>query len=232
MVQDQNKMSTINWVYGFDDYVQIYDLTKEDLSKNILEFPGVVGSFNAKATISGGRVTSAGRIYQLSEDEMASYADDVLQKNIADLRAHHERLQIDTEQSLGQVIEAWTKTKETFLDDYRTGKPAGRYLPVDLPDLPFTSQQFDLVLCSHLLFQRPLPAGVSGVGLLETLCGIAEEVRLYPLLDNQGKITDDLGPLMLDLQQKNYGVEVREVAYTLQKGGNAMLRIWAQACVV
>ena len=55
-------------------------------------------------------------------------------------------------------------------------------------------------------------------------------MRIFPLLDNQGKMSDELGPLMLSFQKKNYGVEVREVAYQTLKGGNAMLRIWEQEC--
>ncbi len=30
------------------------------------------------------------------------------------------------------------------------------------------------------------------------------------------------------LQERDYGIEVREVPYKLQKGSNAMLRIWTK----
>lgn len=41
---------------------------------------------------------------------------------------------------------------EKFLLDYEIGKTAGRYLQQSLPNLEFADNQFDLCLCSHLLF--------------------------------------------------------------------------------
>jgi len=39
-----------------------------------------------------------------------------------------------------------------FLADYPQGKRAGRYIPGELPKLPFSDDAFDLALCSHFLF--------------------------------------------------------------------------------
>ena len=37
---------------------------------------------------------------------------------------------------------------------------------------------------------------------------------------------------MLALQARDFGVEVKAVNYEFQKGGNAMMRVWAQTCAV
>ena len=47
-----------------------------------------------------------------------------------------------------------------------------------------------------------------------------------------GGLSDELGPVMLLLQEHDYGVEVREVPFHQQVGGNAMLRVWSQTCDV
>lgn len=225
-------MTMPGWIYNFSDYEQMYGLSEKDLTKKILEFPGVVGSFNAQASAMGANVLSAGPLFALSTDEMTAYANDFFERQVLALSKNPKRLKAFSQEKKKQVMMLWEESKALFLHDYPIGKAAGRYVPVNLDNLPFKTHEFDLALCSHLLFQKALPKGVSAIDLLQQLCDIALEVRLYPLLDDSGKITDELGPLMLALQARNYGVEVREVAYELQEGGNAMLRIWAQACVV
>ncbi|EKD77859.1 MAG: putative cytosolic protein [uncultured bacterium] len=98
-----------------------------------------------------------------------------------------------------------------------------------LPRLPYATNQFDLALCTDFIFHHGLPSE-DIASTVKELCRIASEVRLFPLLDNQGKMSNELGPLMLMLQKKNYGVEVREVPDQTGKGRNAMLRIWEQEC--
>ncbi len=41
---------------------------------------------------------------------------------------------------------------EEFLLDFPLGRREGRYVVGSLPQVPFTSQEFDLALCSHVLF--------------------------------------------------------------------------------
>ena len=93
-----------------------------------------------------------------------------------------------------------------------------------------SDQQFDLALCLHQLFNEDdLDYQVK---TLFELCRIAEEVRIFPLLNANGELTPSLGPVMQALQENNFGVEVREVPFEFRNGGNAMLRIWSQSCVV
>lgn len=97
-----------------------------------------------------------------------------------------------------------------------------------LPHLPYKTHQFDLVLCTDFIFHHAL-SHEKITEIVKELCRVAEEVRIFPLLNHQGKMSDALGPLMLMLQKKNYGVEVRQVPY---QSGNAMLRIWGVECEV
>jgi len=98
-----------------------------------------------------------------------------------------------------------------------------------LPTLPYKTHEFNLALCTDFIFHHDLSAEKMNA-ILKELCRIAEAVRIYPLLDSRGKMPESLGPLMLSFQQKNYGVEIREVSYHTLKGGNAMMRIWEQEC--
>ncbi|OJY02973.1 MAG: hypothetical protein BGO90_02450 [Legionella sp. 40-6] len=61
---------------------------------------------------------------------------------------------------------------------------------------------------------------------------VAREVRIFPLIDKEGQTSELLGPVLLQLQKEQFGVEVREIDYHLHQAENAMLRIWAQKCDV
>lgn len=97
-----------------------------------------------------------------------------------------------------------------------------------LPRFPYKTHQFDLALCTDFIFYHSHSSEEIAV-LVEELCRVASEVRIFPLMDSTGKASKELGPLMLILQKKNYGVEVRSCMF---KNSNAMLRIWEQECIV
>lgn len=222
-------VSAASWIYDFSDYQQMYDLTKGDLTKSIFDFSAGIASFNAEATQRGMSVISMDLMYAASEKEMHEQAKAFLQQVISQLKETPERLNKPSETAVNEVIHLWEKTEKLFLADYALGRSQLRYQPINLPQLPYPAHQFDLALCTDFIFHHALSReAVSAV--LQELCRVAEEVRIFPLLDNQGKMPQELGPLMLMLQQKNFGVEVREVSYHTLEGGNAMLRIWQQEC--
>lgn len=100
-----------------------------------------------------------------------------------------------------------------------------------LPHLPYATNAFDLALCTDFIFYHQLSMK-DIMSIISELCRIASEARIFPLLDHQGKNSEDLGPLLLMLQQKNYGVEVRQVPYQTGISANAMLRVWEHECKV
>lgn len=113
-------------------------------------------------------------------------------------------------------------------------KPEGITLvsAADLPNLPFKDNQFDLALCAYFLFSRKELSAVFHLAAIKEMCRVAGEARIYPLVDEEGEPSEILPQIMLQLQQENYGLELKEVADEFQKGGNAMLRVWSQACSV
>ena len=99
--------------------------------------------------------------------------------------------------------------------------------------LPFANFTFDLALCPDLLFADVADQNAAfNLQQIRELARVAKEVRIYPLSNNHGLPSPLLGPVLLGLQQDNYGVEVRDVTTTLHPKGNAMLRVWAQQCQV
>lgn len=99
--------------------------------------------------------------------------------------------------------------------------------------LPYADFAFDFALCSHYLF-TDLDEQTTDFHLqvIRELARVAKEVRISPLINHEGKTSEFLGPVLLGLQQDNYGVEVRNVDTQSEQNVNAMLRVWAQQCML
>lgn len=218
-----------NWIYDFSDYQQMYDLSESDLSKKIIDVSAGMASFNAEAKQRDIHVVSVDATYTLSDNDMQHYAKQFLQEMTTQLNQHRERLRDPSDAMEKQVSALWKKTETLFLQDYHEGKIQKRYQPLLLPKTPFALHQFDIALCTDFIFHHLLSFD-DIVSIVTELCRVATEVRIFPLQDNAGRISDELGPLMLMLQKRNCGVEVREVPFKTLKGSNAMLRIWEQEC--
>jgi len=115
---------------------------------------------------------------------------------------------------------------ERFLGDYETGKREGRYVAAELPDLPFAADSFGIAVCSHFLFlysgQLSFQFHLDSIrGLLQ----VAEEVRLFPLLELGANPSRHVHSVMKRLREDGYRVTIEVVDYEFQKGGNQMARI-------
>jgi hypothetical protein len=59
------------------------------------------------------------------------------------------------------------------------------------------------------------------------LCRVAQEVRIFPLVDFNGARSPYLDPLLRELERVGLRAEVVRVPYEFQRGGDCMLRVRA-----
>lgn len=113
-----------------------------------------------------------------------------------------------------------------FLSDYPQGVEQGRYVDGELPRLPFADGEFDLAVCSHLLFlySEQLSDEFHAASIRE-LCRVAGEVRVFPLLELGAKPSRHLQVVAACLNAEGYAVTVGPVPYEFQRGGNQMMRM-------
>jgi hypothetical protein len=208
------------WTYNLADYRQIFALTEADLQKNILDYPAGIASVNAQLYAKGLTIVSGDPAYHLSYPEMKVHARRLLQENIIASRDQVEPM----------VIAEWEHNTEQFLADYDLGKKQQRYRAMSVPPSP-VSDIFDLLLCADLLFNGNHESAVVH-DWMSALCRLAAEVRIFPLPADKSVVQAELGPVMLALQQRHFGVEIRAVQYPQRHQANAMLRIWAKECTV
>ena len=116
---------------------------------------------------------------------------------------------------------------QQFLAGFEQGKQEGRYRSEELPSLPFKDNEFDIGLCSHFLFlyTEHLSLDFHHTSVAE-MCRVAREVRIFPLLDLRGVKSQYLNPIFSEFMKAGYTIEITQVDYEFQRGGNQMMRIW------
>jgi hypothetical protein len=227
------EISELAWIYNLKNYKEMYDLKEEEFEYYILDFPAGLSSFNAEMLQMGyDNVISGDRLYQLEPEEMEQQAAKLLVNSEKYLRKHAKMLRKNEEKYIQKILHKWQQSVNIFIQDYRLGKKTNRYRFMDLPSLPFKEHEFKLALCSDLVFHSETQEQGNHFQLVKELCRVAGEVRIFPLMNEKGEISNTIGPILLEMQNFHYGIEVREVAYEKNKGANAMLRIWSTECIV
>lgn len=204
----------------------MFSLTGSDMAGRILGCGDGPASFNAEATRRGAKVVSCDPLYRFSKADIeariaATYAQVIDQTR----QNQHDFIweAITSPEELGKVRMA---AMQAFLDDYPAGLVEGRYITSELPTLPFPDGDFDLALCSHLLFlySRQLDEDFHHSSLLE-LCRVAKEVRVFPLLAFGGVISPHLEGSVEMLRAAGHQVSIQRVSYEFQRGACEMLKI-------
>ena len=216
----------IPWGRSRHEYELMFGLDRDDLQKKILGCGDGPASFNAEMTQAGFSVVSFDPIYLFSGGDIQARFDASSEIIVSQVRAtlgtwnwnyHHS-----PEGLLANRRNALTK----FLADYDAGKRTGRYQVASLPSLPFSDGQFDLALCSHLLFlySEHLSADFHVQSAME-LCRVAKDVRIFPLLALSHRRSPHIAPVLARLEQEGLSVIIEHVNYEFQKGGDEMLHI-------
>lgn len=216
----------VPWGRSYHEYVHMFDLDERHLNLRILGCADGPAAFNAELTCRGGRIISCDPLYSASKAEIeariAECFDTVIEQTRQNIDGFVWSGEIRSVEQLGRVrMSAMT----TFLSDYSEGQRQGRYVAAELPDMPFTSNTFDLALCSHFLFLYASLGLDFHVQSVRSLLRIAREVRLFPLLQLDRKRSPFVDEVISDVRSLGYATSITQVPYEFQKGANEMLVI-------
>lgn len=208
------------------EYQRMFSLTAEDLSQTILGVGDGPASFNAEMKAQGKFVVSIDPVYRFTAREIENQFHSVVDNIISQIKETPGDWVWSYHQSPDHLKEIRTHSLNQFLADYENGKAEGRYRVDELPSLNFEDDQFDLGLCSHLLFlySDHLSYEFHAAAILEML-RVAKEVRIFPLITLDFQMSPYVAPLIRELENNGYEANVETVAYELQRGGNQMLTI-------
>jgi hypothetical protein len=218
----------VPWGRTLEEYTLMFHLSSTDLNSRILGCGDGPASFNTQMTKIGYSVVSIDPIYQFSPAEIQQRVQETYDLVISQVEQNSHLYNWKLFSNPEQLGSSRLAAMERFLQDYEVGKTAKRYLPQALPNLDFPDKRFDLCLCSHLLFlyseQLSLEFHLSSI---RELLRVASEVRIFPLLQLDCQLSPYLKPVMQELSNQGFNLEVQTVGYEFQKGGNQMLRIYS-----
>jgi SAM-dependent methyltransferase len=218
--------NVVPWGRSFAEYVAMFALSGDDLRRRILGCGDGPASFNALLTRRGGQVVSVDPLYRFSTEDIrqrisATYAE--VMEETGKNKHEFAWTSIKSVDELGRIRMA---AMEEFLGDHALGGGQGRYVAGELPHLPFADREFDLAVCSHLLFlYSEQLSGDFHVASIQELCRVADEVRVFPLLELGARVSRHLQAVTDGLQALGYSVTITPVPYEFQRGGNEMMKI-------
>ena len=222
--------NVVPWGRSLANYHQMFGLSDRDLTLNIVDCAGGPASFNAEMQDLDRRgqdqkVISCDPIYRFSAAEIKGRIEATSPQIVQGLEENRDRFVWQEVSTPAELKTARLAAMALFLADYDQGLEQGRYRNVELPSLPFSAGEFDLALCSHLLFTYSEQFDTSfHLAAIQEMCRIAKEARIFPLVENfTGETSQHLEPVINHLKQHGYVLEIRAVPYEFQKNGNEML---------
>lgn len=221
------------WGYCVDEYHGMFDLSQEDMNSRILEYGCGPSAVNVQQFHQKHEIVSCDPLFVLDKDTLYSKVVMIFSEMVHEVKKEKDKFDFSQHGSLEQLVEKRKQGMNEFFADYEQGKVEGRYYGIVDYHLPYTDFSFDFALSAHYLFADLEEQTLDfHLNIIRELARVAKEVRIFPLMDREGKTSELLGPVLLQLQQEDYGVEIREVNYHLHQEENAMLRVWAQKCDV
>ena len=216
----------IPWGRSLQEYKRMFNLSAEELYLRILGVGDGPASFNSEMNALGHTVLSVDPIYFFSGAQIEGRIKENYHSLISQVQQNSDNFVWDFFSDPAHCGRFRLEAMRKFLDDFEVGKKQGRYLPEYLPTLNFTDCQFDLALCSHLLFLYSIQLSFDfHRDSIQELCRVSQEVRIFPLLTLNCEKSPYVAPIQSHFLEAGFTVDICRVPYEFQKGGNEMMRI-------
>ena len=210
----------------FEEYLDMFSLSVAELKgKRILDCPAGACSFTVDGNASGLNITAADIAYYHSNE-------DLYDKGIQDVEHAMEHMETAKTNYIWDYfndIEGLRKHRLSALNDCAKGmrQSSERYVPVTLPSIPFKDGEFDVLLSAHFLFMYADRLDYEfHINTLDELLRVTkEEIRIFPLVDLEGKRYVHLDKIISYLTKNGCSVEEVKVPYEFQVNANSMLKI-------
>jgi len=213
------------WGRSAAEYEAFFALSDVLPAARLLDCAAGPSSFAAEWSQQGRLVVAADPSYRFSGKEIAAEFVPTANRMLAGMIKAYDRFKWDHYRSPEAVVRLRRDVLEAFLSDYASSNGVGRYVAARLPELPFRSGSFDVVLCSHLLFlySREVDEEMH-LACLREMLRVGREVRIFPLLDMDGQSSAHLEPSIQALRASAH-VELVPVPFEFRYGDSRMLRL-------
>ena len=216
----------IPWGRSLQEYTQMFNISDAELNSRILGVGDGPASFNSEMKTLGHTVLSIDPIYSFSKAQIERRVEENYAPLMSQVKENANNFVWDFFSDPAHCGRFRLETMRKFLEDFEMGTVQGRYLPESLPTLNFTDCQFDLALCSHLLFLYSVQLSFDfHRDSIQELCRVSKEVRIFPLLTLSCEKSPYVAPIQSHFSEAGFTVDICPVPYEFQKGGNEMMRI-------
>lgn len=211
----------------FTEYVHMFDLDLATLNGPVLDCPSGVGSFVAGANERGIPALGSDIIYNQSSEELEQRCRKDYEQVASQLPEKADLFNWDFYGDIERRQQFLKQAYEAFLDDYATEHEQDRYIHAALPDLPFPTDSFSIVLSAHFLFLYGdrLDYTFHLDSLRELARVAADEVRVFPLVGLDTEQYRHLDAIIQALREDGLTADRVNVPFEFQKGANEMLVI-------
>lgn len=221
--------NVVPWGRTLNEYKNMFNLTDEDINKNIVSFGDGPASFNTEMNELQKSVTSIDPIYQFSTSQIKLRIEEtrtIVMQQVVKNKFNFSWSSIKNPKALEKMR---LNAMSNFLLDFKTGKEQNRYIFHSLPQqTQFKDDTFELGLSSHFLVLYDNLGIEFHINSITEMLRICKEVRIFPLLNlnsEKSNVLDDI----ISFFESNYTISIEKVAYEFQKGGNKMMRIYPKA---
>ncbi|MDA3846468.1 MAG: SAM-dependent methyltransferase [Vallitaleaceae bacterium] len=209
-----------------EEYIAMFNIQQEELTYSILDCGGGPSSFNREMTKDKGNVVSIDIIYQFKDTEIQNRIDETFEDMMKQAQDNKDKFVWNHIASTTELRNLRKTAMTMFIEDYQSGLKEGRYIYAQLPTLPFRDNEFDLALCSHLMFlYSDILSYEFHFESISEMLRVASEIRIFPIVDlncNQSAYVEDI---MASFKAKGYEVTIEACGYEFQKGANKLMRI-------
>ena len=217
----------VPWGREADEYEAFFALADVRAGARVLDCGGGPASFTAEWCARGRDVVAADPLYGLEGAAIRARFDATrgpMREGMTRAQQHFVWRFYASEDA---VVERRERALARFCAD-REAHPE-RYVAASLPALPFADDSFALALCSHFLFLYSAElSSALHVESLRELVRVAREVRVFPLVDMDGKRSRHLAPALEALRAEAHAECVR-VPFEFRRGATEMLRLQRRA---
>lgn len=217
--------NVVPWGRNFREYVNMFNLTENDLTKKIAGFGDGPASFNYEATEKGYDVVSFDPIYQFSKEELTKRIEDVRIIVMKQMKENMDNYIWKNIKNLDELENLRMSAMRLFLLDYECGKSENRYIVHTLPEkLPYNDDYFDIGLSSHFLLMYTSLGYDFHIKAITEMLRVCREIRIFPVVDLDANKTSLISDV-LDYFTNHYNTKIVTTNYEFQKGENKLLII-------
>jgi hypothetical protein len=215
---------------SFTEYEKMFVLEQEILEQGvILDIAAGASSFTATIKSKGIIAHAVDPLYNKSIAEMAEHGRNEIIISTEKLAKLTETYDWSFYGNIASHRENRLSSLDVFMEDYAKANAQDTYHPSALPELPFETNTFTLVLCSHFLFlyqeQFDYTFHLNAIMEMYRVCNVGGQIRIYPVYDLKGQPYSYLEHLINHMKQLGAAVELRTSQLPFLPGSTHFLNI-------